>query len=74
MNKAHIEVFATSLPDMHQAAQTMADRALGTGVTYWLTPLAPATIHGRTLMGEPTEWYQEWEIKWAESEDDLLDA
>jgi hypothetical protein len=73
MNKANIEVFSPSLPNMRDLAKAAAEKALGVGVTYWLTPLAPATTHGRTLMGEPIEWYQEWEIMWAESEDDLLD-
>lgn len=73
MNKARIEVRTTRLPDMRGAAQFYAERALGDGVTYWLKPLESAYSVGQTLMGEPTEWCQEWEVRWAETEDDLLD-
>lgn len=76
MNKARIEVRTTSLPDMRRAAQFFAERALGGGdggVTYWLKPLESAYSVGQTLMGASTEWCQEWEVRWAETEDDLLE-
>lgn len=73
MNSATFSVYSPTLPKMREAASSLARKALGEGVTFWLTPEEPARIKDHTLMGEITEWYQEWEVKWAEDADDLLD-